>query len=88
MEITQAAWTIDEDLINGDTPWSRAGRRYGPEGVQTPHRYRVKDADGEVYYIGRCSDESSFAPLDFAMADAGATDIEYQDTQSGRWIGL
>ena len=84
----RVAWAIDIDHIALPGERSRAGRRFGPAGVDMPHRWRVKDADGEVYYEGRCSDDSSFAPLDFAQADAGATDIEYLDPATGRWVGL
>ena len=52
------------------------------------YRYRIFDADGVLYYTGRCSDDSSFAPLDWARADAGATEIQYLNPKTGRWAGL
>jgi len=82
------AWTIDIDHIAQLGERSRAGRRFGNPDAELRFRWRVKDADGEVYYEGRSSDDSSFAPLDFAQADAGATDIEYLDPATGRWVGL
>jgi len=82
------AWTIDHDHIAQPGECSRAGRHFGSPDAVLAFRYRVKDADGEVYYEGRCSDDSSFAPLDFAQADAGATDIEYLDPATGRWVAL
>ena len=81
-------WTIDVDRISLPGERSRAGRRFGDPQAELPFRWRVKDADGQVYYEGRCSDDSSFEPLDFAQADAGATDIEYLDPATGRWVGL
>lgn len=52
--------------------------------------WRVLDDDGEVYYEGRMSKkrleshaELAFGPLDFAMADAGATTMEY--VKDGKW---
>lgn len=82
------AWTIDVDHVNPPGPTSRAGRRFGSAEARLLHKYRVKDADGIVYYEGRSSSDASFAPLNWAMADAGATDIEYLDPATGRWVGL
>lgn len=82
-------WVIDVDHISSELgEHSRAGRRFGNPDASLAHRWRVKDADGEIYYEGRCSDAGSFAPLDFAKADAGATDIEYLDPNTGQWAGL
>lgn len=54
-------------------------------------RWRCKDSDGNVYYEGRYAgpgDERMFGPLqDFAMPDAGASEIEYLD-ESGLWVSL
>lgn len=83
----KTAWTIDVDHVTVPGEKSRVGC-YGQLASEYPFRWRVKDADGNVYYEGRCSDDSSFAPLDFAQADAGATDIEYLDPATGRWVGL
>lgn len=82
------AWCIDRDNIAEGGWQSRKGRLFGPRQTPLLHRWRVKAADGEVYYEGRCSVNDSFAPLDFAQADAGATDIEYLDPATGRWVGL
>ena len=55
-------------------------------------RWRCKDGDGEVYYEGRYigpGDERMFGPLqDFATPDAGASDIEYLNTDTGQWEAL
>lgn len=53
--------------------------------------FRLKDDDGEVYYVGRCDglddacEESAFAPLDYAMADAGCTSMEYRKVGTAEW---
>lgn len=59
--------------------------------VEDPVRFRVLDDDGEVYYGGAISrswldgdEELAFAPLIFATADAGATDMQYRD-KNGEW---
>lgn len=82
------SWIIDQDLLEPSGPYHRAGRAFGPRGIEMPHRWRVLDADGEIYYAGRCSAPDSFAPLDWAQAYAGATDIEYIDPATGRWKSL
>lgn len=51
--------------------------------VPLPHKFRMLDDDGEVYYEGFCNRES-FQPLDdFGMPNAGCTMIEYQN--NGKW---
>lgn len=62
--------------------------------VENPVRFRVLDDDGEVYYGGAISrawlegeEEFAFAPLTFATADAGATDLQYHDAD-GAWTTL
>lgn len=55
---------------------------------------RLLDDDGEVYYEGRASrkrildssEEYAFEPLDWAMADAGCTELQYFD--NGEWQTL
>jgi hypothetical protein len=82
------SWTIDCDYIEPSGRYCRAGRTFGARGVEMPHRWRVLDDDGEIYYAGRCSAPDSFAPLDWAQPYAGATDIQYLDPATGRWISL
>lgn len=49
--------------------------------------FRMLDDDGEVYYHGKCSDNSSFDPLDqFGMPNAGCTEIQY--FEKGKWVTL
>jgi len=78
------AWKITVDHIS-DPAWpaetSRVGRGNYPKGVRDSmmkHKWRAFDADGELYYEGISSDDSDFAPLDFATADAGATVLKYK----------
>ena len=53
--------------------------------------FRMKDDDGEVYYVGRIildDDTSGFEPLDdFGMPNAGCTSIEYRE-KTGAWVML
>lgn len=54
--------------------------------------WRTKDSDGELYYEGRYigpDNERMFGPLeDFAMPDAGASEIEYLNPDTGAWEAL
>lgn len=81
-------WRVVRDYMfdkEFDTPeWNRQGKEYGDyQGGK--HRYRLRDDDGTTCYIIDAdtppeSDLQSrlFAPLDWAMADVGATSIEYR----------
>ena len=47
-----------------------------------PHKFRLLDDDGEVYYVGYYdgltkSADGAFAPLDWAKWYAGCTTLEY-----------
>ena len=76
------------------------GRRIGVEtdlraaDVADPVRFRVLDDDGELCYGGSISrawldgeEHLAFAPLQFATADAGATELQYR-TENNEWKGL
>jgi hypothetical protein len=90
-------WIIDIDHIK-DQYSNREGRasRDYEEGVFSTLetiKWRVKDDDGDIYYEGRMtkerlhdSEDRAFGPLDFAMADAGATTMEY--FENGEWEQL
>lgn len=51
---------------------------------EMPHKFRLKDDDGEVYFHGISNDSSSFQPLDVHGASYGCTTIEYQNA-AGEW---
>ena len=57
---------------------------------QVPKLYdfRLLDDDGIVYAYGKCSNDSSFAPLDTYMDAYGCTDIQYKNPKSGDWESL
>lgn len=55
-------------------------------------RFRLKDDDGEIYYYGQMPDadingneEVAFAPLNWGMADAGCTIMEWYDKAKKMW---
>lgn len=56
--------------------------------------FRLFDDDGELYYEGLCKDlenqdeQSAFAPLDWAMNDAGATRMDYRKVGERTWETL
>lgn len=58
-----------------------------PVVVRFPHKFRLFDDDGHLYYEGyseTCDDEAAFAPLDWAGPDSGCTRIDYQQPD-GTW---
>lgn len=42
-----------------------------------PHKFRLFDDDGELYFEGYSSNSSSFRPLDEYGIDYGCTEIKY-----------
>lgn len=89
------AWIIDIDNIADETKTAPCNanakglsgpRGYKGDGSELTHKFRMYDDDGELYYEGRC-DEESFGPLDdFGKPNAGATSIEY--FTDGKWSVL
>ena len=56
----------------------------GIDKIDNPRKFRLLDDDGELYYEGVISEDwlngeehLAFAPLRFAEADAGATEMRY-----------
>jgi hypothetical protein len=82
------------DPENDGPEWNRQGNTYRDyQGGK--FRYRLKDDDGNTCFIIESDidpDEGTefqlFAPLDWAMADVGATSIEYKDKKTGEYIYL
>lgn len=97
-------WIIDTDHLWTPGQTNEAGVR-GPRNIpddiaaelssrRKGRKFRMYDADGELYYSGRIitHDEpgtlADFSPLDdFGKPNAGCTEIRYQDEQ-GNWIEL
>jgi hypothetical protein len=82
------SWVITDDC--GDDGLAVGAGNF-PLGrlAELPHRFRLLDDDGEVYYLGRSDDqdsEAAFAPLDWATGYAGCTGIQYW--RDGRWETL
>ena len=85
-------WVITQDKIDNGRNVGRGSSDLPPnpqcgKSHQLKYRFRLKDDDGEVYYIGYsddCESEAGFAPLDdFAEGYAGCTTIEYYI--DGKW---
>lgn len=77
-------WVVDESYIEhgsfGDkklVQYLSNDFDYGEFGMRKLHRFKMTDADGNLYYKGYCDDDSSFAPLDEFGVGAGAVDIYY-----------
>ena len=52
------------------------------------HKFRCRDDDGVTYFWGVCSDDNSFASLDFIGAEYGCTEIQYKNPVTGRYETL
>lgn len=58
------------------------------------YEFRLFDDDGVLYYEGLCKDlenadqDEAFAPLDWAMADVGATTMKYRKKGAAIWETL
>ena len=80
-----AQWEITRDLVCDGADNGVQGPRGFVAGIGLPHRFRLLDSGGKVYYHGICSEDGVFAPLDdFGMPNAGCTDIQYRNT-AGQW---
>jgi hypothetical protein len=83
-------WVITKDHIDAGTykatpkpsDWVKFIKENG-----TP--FRLYDDDGELYYEGHfvmTDDHTGFEPLDWAMGNAGCTEIRYRER--GKWVTL
>ncbi|UBM12804.1 hypothetical protein [Cupriavidus metallidurans] len=80
----------DRNLISG---LPREGLKHALKGFTEnwSDEFRLKDDDGAVYYEGRCNglddadQDNAFAPLDWAMNDAGCTTMEVRKVGSATW---
>lgn len=82
-------WIITKDhLFEAGAPGERSRVGYGP-GTKSPDTTPIKlyDDDGSLYYEGlidtrdlfdaKAPQGAEFAPLDFAQADAGCTEMRF-----------
>ena len=98
-------WIITKDhAFDPDLERSKEGTMCAPEvphGVHLPYdatakeikskgtHFKIYDDDGELYYSGYSTDDSSFSPLlDFAQPYAGATEIRYRNKETGKYETL
>jgi hypothetical protein len=86
-------WIIVSDLLDDRTVAIIGPRNISPA-IEAQLRngagetFRLKDDDGEPYFLGRfigdSTSEHAFGPLDdYGMPDSGCTSIEYH--RGGRW---
>lgn len=95
MSTPEMRWVITQDHIADIDP-TREGFGNFPlaKAIQLPYEFRLLDDDQMVYYSGRCDnpgnfDESeAFAPLDWAMDDAGCTEMQYRAGTDHAWETL
>jgi hypothetical protein len=89
------AWIIEMDTDYGErapapiNPIHSRGWIDEKHDALAIHEFRLADGDDIVYYYGRCTSDSSFAPLDdYGMPNDGCTDIEYKNPTTGKWEAL
>lgn len=91
-------WIITRDLLCDMGDQSRVGKGNvaSKDEIPEPHiEFRLLDDDEDIYYYGVANKqefddadgEHAFAPLDWAMNDAGATSMEYREGD-GPWLPL
>jgi len=79
------AWKITKNHI-GSRKMQTVGFKKATKGKKL-YKFRMFDDDGNLYYEGLSTCNSSFAPLDdYGMPNAGCTEIRY--FESGRWETL
>jgi hypothetical protein len=82
-------WTITRDYIEEGKCVGTSSCDFQQAKLATlAHRFRMLDADGEVYFEGVSNDASTqraFAPLDdFGQSYAGCVSIEYLESTGWR----
>ncbi|MCA1800347.1 MAG: hypothetical protein LC650_03550 [Actinobacteria bacterium] len=86
-------WRVTRDYLDPKgTEHSRHGKEYRDyQGGK--HKYRLLDDDGTVYYAIEAdtppesnSSARLFAPLDWAMAYAGCSELQYRTTEGWRTL--
>ena len=84
-----AIWTITKDNIDDGDSLRVKSYNY-PDGLKPkdlPYKFRLLDDDEIIYYYGKSSCNSSFAPLDdFGLGNAGCVDIQYYE--NGEYLSL
>ena len=96
-------WIITKDYLVDEESGikSRVGTcssKYDAEKFATRPQLHIRllDDDGEVYYEGLATkkrildsgEDLAFAPLDWAMADAGCTEMQYRENENQPWETL
>jgi len=71
---------IDDGLMEG-----KGTRDHGK--TEMPHRFRLLDDDGEIYFEGIASAEG-FGPLDDFGRAYGCTEIQYHNQRTLQWETL
>lgn len=56
--------------------------------IPTLYDFRLLDDDGIVYAYGKCTDDSSFGPLDIYMDAYGCTEIQYKNPETKEYETL
>jgi len=90
-----AAWIINQDHVSKNHPIVRQNIIRGPHQITDEeikrlvagegYEFRIFDDDGVLYYVGRCL-AKAFDPLDdFGTPGAGATSIEYYNSETKQW---
>lgn len=51
----------------------------------TLYQFSLYDGDNQLMFTGVCTDNSSFAPMDYAEPLYGCTRIDYLDQRTGTW---
>ena len=78
-----------KDIYTGRLPKMKEALKYENNGVLPPlFSFRLLDDDGIVYAYGKCTDDSSFAPLDVYGDAYGMTMIEYKNPETKEWEEL
>jgi hypothetical protein len=78
MSNSNPQWLITADHVEEDRRHVGFCSDGWTDTLEAPHKFRMFDDDGNLYYEGK-SNEQSFAPLDrFGSPNAGATEIHYE----------
>lgn len=98
--MSKYAWIITQDNIDDGDSLNVIGPRnasFDAEFIKNNgDKFRMLDDDGEIYYYGyfyaqpdHDAPDEGFEPLmDFGMPNAGCTEIQYKDKETGEYRTL
>jgi hypothetical protein len=86
--ITLSRWRITKDIIDKGKSNGVQNFKGCLDASKMPHKFRLFDGDGELYFEGIIDDDSSFDPIDDYGINFGCTSLKLWNPQKQKWEEL